>query len=138
MDIRKVSIGIAIFIVFIAITGSLMLSDDGEVDPDEFEFSNLFINPEEIESGENITLSVDVTNTGVETDTKTVQFDLIGISDEATVTITVTLDVEVNPGETETVQIKYPIDQPGNYQVSVEELTGGFLVLELSTSYNSC
>lgn len=93
-----------------------------EVAPPEFEVSNLSVSPSEVEAGESITLTVDVTNTGGETGEKTLEFDINGTTEVKKVT--------VEPGETVSPQETITIDEAGSYQVNVEGLTGDFEALE--------
>ncbi|MBA7609333.1 hypothetical protein ES703_16524 [subsurface metagenome] len=89
--------------------------------PAEFEISDLIISPGEVEEGEAVTVSVDVTNVGEEMGGYTVELVLDGVvvgSEEITpleggLTATVSFDVTRNEG---------------TYQVEVEGLTGSFIV----------
>lgn len=92
-----------------------------EVAPAEFEVSNLSISPEEIEEGKSVAVSVDVSNVGEDSGVKTVEFEVDGVTE--------TVEVEVDPGETESVQETFTLEEAGEYSVEVEELTDSFEVI---------
>ncbi|MFW5953645.1 MAG: CARDB domain-containing protein, partial [Candidatus Natronoplasma sp.] len=82
--------------------------------PAEFEVSNLRVDTSTIEPGNEFKLTIDVTNIGDETGEYTVNFYL---DSEHIGSETVTVD----GGETVTVTHIHTINEPGEYDVSVEE-----------------
>ncbi len=84
--------------------------------PAEFEFSALTVEPEEPELGEEVEISVDVTNVGDIEGEYTVEFYVNdALIDE--------VDVELEAGETETVSTTYEIEEAGEYHMEAEGLT---------------
>lgn len=85
---------------------------ESDLAPAEFELFNLRIEPVEAETGDEITIKIDVTNVGDETSQYNVEFFLnekyIG-SDIVT----------VHGGETVTASYTYIVDEDGGYEVSV-------------------
>ena len=94
-----------------------------EVFEAEAEFSNLQISPVEADPGEEITVTVVVTNIGEEEGTFTV--DLL-INDA----VAATQDVTVGAFLSETVAFTVSRDEPGLYTVGIDGQTGTFRVLE--------
>jgi PKD repeat protein len=101
------------------LTGSFEVKAPPE--PAEFKVTDLEITPEEVEEGEAVTVSVDVTNVGEKEGSYTVELVLDGIvvgSEEITPLgggMTATVVFELTRGE-------------GTYQVEVDGLTGSFTV----------
>ena len=95
--------------------------------PAEFEVSNLIISPEEVEEGEAVTVSVDVTNVGEETGDYTINLDLPAgpYLREKTVSL--------EGGESERVEFEVSRDIAGTYAVTVNGITGSFTVTEPPT-----
>ncbi len=91
--------------------------------PAEFELSNLTVEPEEPEVGDEIKISVDVINVGELEGEYTVQFyingDVIGNN-------TVTIEA----GETEMVSTIYEIEEDGEYHIEAEDVGITFTVEE--------
>ena len=94
-----------------------------EVFEAEPEFSNLQISPVEVDPGDDVTVTVVVTNVGEQEGTFTV--DLL-INDE----VAATQDVTVGAFLFETVSFTVSRDDPGLYTVRIDALTGTFRVLE--------
>ncbi len=84
-----------------------------ELAPAEFEFSALTVEPEEPELGDEVEISIDVTNVGELEGVYTVEFYLNGelICEET---------VEVEAGETETVTTIYGLKEAGDYEIEGE------------------
>jgi len=80
----------------------------------EFKISNLRIDPEKAETGEDVVVRIDVTNIGEETGDYTVEFYLDGehISSDS---------VTLEGGETVTVTLVRIFQKSGNYEFSVED-----------------
>jgi len=94
-----------------------------ELGPAEFEFSALTVEPEEPEVGEEIKISVDVTNVGELVGEYTVEFYVNhSLIDE--------VDVELEAGETKTVSTTYEIQEAGEYHIGAEEESTTFTVEE--------
>jgi len=82
--------------------------------------SNLAITPTEIESGDEITISLDVENSDSQSFTYTVTMQ---IGD-----LTLLIDVELGAYESKTVSRTITQDTPGDFIVTVDGLTGSFTV----------
>jgi|GEM_PF-2307197 len=97
-----------------------------ELDPAEFEFSALTVEPEEPELGEEVEISVDVTNVGELEGEYTVEFHVNdALIDE--------VDVELEAGETETVSTSYEVEEEGEYDIEAEDMSITFTVEEVTT-----
>ncbi len=106
------------------LTGSFVVSQLLiPLSPAEFVVSNLFASPDEVEEGEDITISITVTNIGETEGTYTVEFNIDGVTIE---TETVTLA----GGETTTIYYEETWTA-GTYQINVEDLTETFTVSEI-------
>ena len=90
--------------------------------PAGFEIS-LSVSPSEVSSGEEVTISVEVTNTGEIAGTYEV---ILQIDDEVEDTQAVT----VAPGETETVTFSVSREEAGTYEVEVGDESDSFTVVE--------
>ncbi|MFW6048144.1 MAG: InlB B-repeat-containing protein [Candidatus Natronoplasma sp.] len=87
-----------------------------EGDKPEFEVTNLEIDPEEPEPGEEFDISVEVTNIGETDGEYAVEFEINGeIIDSKT--------VELDPDQTETVIFTHSIDDTGEHELEVEGQT---------------
>ncbi len=94
-----------------------------KLSPAEFEFSALTVEPKEPEVGEEIKISVDVTNVGEIEGEYTVQFYINGdVIGNDTVT--------VEAGETETISTSYEIGEDGEYHIEAEDASITFTVEE--------
>ncbi len=92
-------------------------------EPATFTLDSLSISPEEIHTGENVTISVRVTNTGEQTGSYEVT---LRIDDTVVATGEVTLD----GGASQTVTFATFRDVAGTYSVSVDGLSGTFTIEE--------
>ena len=88
-----------------------------------FMLSNLTIEPETVYAGEEVKVSVLVSNVGGRTGTHTVTLTVNG-------TVEATVDVTLRAGESRTVTFKIVKAEPRTYLVEVDGLTGSFTVLE--------
>ena len=86
-----------------------------------FELSNLVIEPDSVNVGKSVTVSVDVANVGTLSGTHTVKLMIGG---DLVVEKTVTVDV----GASETVTFTYQTDVEGTHRVEIEELEDSFKV----------
>ena len=89
-------------------------------EPAEFQFSTLIVEPEEVEPGEEVNISLRVTNIGEATGNRTITLD-VGeglITDVKTVTLA--------GGESETITFTVTPETEGVYSVTIEDLVGGF------------
>jgi uncharacterized Zn-binding protein involved in type VI secretion len=85
--------------------------------------SGLTIDPNSVEKGETVTVSVEVTNTGEESGTHDVTLMIDGdVKEEKTVTL--------NPNESETVSFEVSTSQLGTFEVEVNGLSGSYTVTE--------
>ena len=87
----------------------------------EFTVASLDVTPEQVKPGQEVTASVNVTNTGGSEGSYTVNLTING---EVEQTETVTLA----PQATETVTFTITKEEPGSYGVSIDGLTGEFTV----------
>jgi len=90
--------------------------------PAGFEIS-LSVSPAEVSSGEEVTISVEVTNTGETAGTYQVVLKINGEEED-------TQAVTVAPGETETVTFSVSRDEAGTYNVGVGDESKSFTVVE--------
>jgi hypothetical protein len=97
----------------------------GAVLPPEFTLANLVISPREVSSGEDVTISVVVTNTGGSTGSRTVELRIDGA-------LVATEEVTLAPGASDTVAFTVARDEAGTYGVTVKvedkSLSGSFTV----------
>ncbi len=98
---------------------SFTVSEEGE-EPD-FTFSNLRAEPDEVYEGEDISLMLDVENTGGSAGEHTVQFYVNG-------TLVGEYTVEVGAGDTATASITHSEAEAGSYELTAEGLDAGFVV----------
>ncbi len=96
----------------------------------EFELSNLRVNPEGPEAGEEIELKTDVSNVGDAAANYTVEFFL----DDTKIGSDT---VEVNGGETETASITYTVDEAVEHELEAGDKTTSFSVKESGSSNNN-
>ena len=95
--------------------------------PAEFQISNLEVNPNDVEIGEEVTVSVDVVNIGGQTGSYTLSFI---VNQTTTDTRTVTLEKE----ESTTVDFKIAKQAPGTYIVEVAGEVSQFTVGDESSN----
>ena len=88
--------------------------------PAEFILSDLSITPDEVEPGEEVTITFTVTNVGEEKGTCTVTLSVEGEP--------ITMEVTLEGGKSETVEFKFTPEAEGTYDVEVDGLTGSFTV----------
>jgi hypothetical protein len=88
--------------------------------------SNLNISPKQVKPGEQVTISVEVANTGDTAGTKTVTFNVNKVVEQ-------TKSVTLEPGAKATVSITTTDNIEGNYLVEVEGLSGNFTVTSSTT-----
>jgi hypothetical protein len=93
--------------------------------PPKFEVSNLLITPHEVQRGGIVTISVNVTNVGEQPGVKSVTFKTTNRNETTSVKLTPLL----GKGESATVSYLVTGGEPGDYQVTVEELSGSFKVV---------
>jgi len=93
--------------------------------PSNFTLADLSISPARVSPGENVTISVLVTNVGVAEGTYQA---VLKIDDVVTATRSVTL----GPAESTTVTFTIAEEQPGTYQVKIGTLEGSFVVEEVA------
>ncbi len=91
----------------------------------EFEVSNLVIEPAEALTGETVTVTVDVANTGGAEGTYYVLLLVNGIN-EASQGITLA------PETVETVRFSLVKDSPGTYTIEIAELKGTLMVISIN------
>jgi len=84
-----------------------------------FVVENLVINPEVVESGKNVTISVDVANIGTAEGTYIVTLKIENVVEAIE-------NVTLDEGETENVTFTVSRDDEGTYHVEVDGLTGSF------------
>jgi hypothetical protein len=95
--------------------------------PANFTITALMIAPDEIESGEMVTISTLITNTGDLTDTYEVTLKING-------SIVEVKEAEVIGGEDEKVVFSVTAEEAGTYKVDVNGLAGSFVVKEKAVS----
>lgn len=89
-----------------------------------FRVSNLTVNPAEVEAGNEVTISVVLTNIGEGEGSYTLVLKVNQVVED---TKTITLDA----GASTTVQFKVTKEEAGTYDVEIRELSGGFNVKEV-------
>ena len=89
--------------------------------PANFVFSSLNIVPPEIEAGKNVTVSVNVTNTGKAESSATVTLRVEGEIEESR-------ELVLGSGASESVAFTVTRDDPGTYGVEIEGLTSEFII----------
>jgi hypothetical protein len=87
------------------------------------QYANLYINPTQAKTGEEVTISADISNTGQTSGNYTVALKING-TDEQTKTMA------VNAGETYEASFTLTKTVPGTYNVSLGTLSGVFTVLK--------
>jgi len=93
----------------------------------EFEVTPITITPNEVATGESLTVSAKVTNVGGADGVYTAKLTING-------TEVATKDIAVASGATETVSFTLTEETPGNYMVALNNLTGSFEVLKLPSA----
>ena len=88
--------------------------------PAEFQFSQFIVEPEEVEPGEEVNISLRVTNIGEATGNHTVTLDV----GEGLITSVKTVTLAGN--ESETITFTVIPEAEGVYSVTIEDLTGSF------------
>ncbi|MCW4014984.1 MAG: hypothetical protein NWF06_01300 [Candidatus Bathyarchaeota archaeon] len=97
--------------------------------PADFQISNLEITPNEAKPGEEVTVSVKLTNVGGETGSYTIPFSINQIEEE---TKTVTLE----PDQSTTVVFKVTKQTLGTYNIDVDGLVSKFTISETPSNGN--
>lgn len=97
------------------------------VSPAEFQVSDLEVTPSDVEVGEEVTVSVEITNIGGQTGSYTLPLIINQTTEE---TRTVTLD----KGESTTAEFKVTKQTPGTYNIEIEGLVSEFTVREATTN----
>jgi len=95
--------------------------------PAEFQISDLEVNPSEVEAGEEVTVSVRVTNVGGQPGSYTLQL-LINQTIEDTETVT------LDEGASTTTEFKIVKQTPGTYNVEIDGLVDEFTVRATSSN----
>lgn len=90
--------------------------------PAKFVLSNLNITPTEVKPGEEVTISVEVTNIGGREWRHTVSLRVNQVLEQ-------TKQITLAPGQTEVVTFTVTRDEPGSYTIEVNGLTKGFTVV---------
>jgi len=91
--------------------------------PAAFTSSLLSISPLEVDTGQTVTISISVANTGEEEGSYTVTLKLNGVVEE-------TREITLAGGSSETVTFATAKDEAGTYSVDIDGLTGLFTVRE--------
>ena len=86
-----------------------------------FTFANLQVSPATIEAGEQVTISVEVTNTGEAVGTQTVTLKINSA-------VEATKDVTISAGASQPVSFTVTRDQEGDYTVDIDGQAGTFEV----------
>jgi uncharacterized membrane protein len=95
--------------------------------PPEFQTSDLEVTPHEVEAGEEVTVSVKITNVGGQTGSYTLQL-IINQTIEETETVT------LEEGASNTTQFKIIKQTPGTYNIEIDGLVDEFTVREKSSN----
>lgn len=95
--------------------GELSVSLNVNQIPPEFEYSNLSFTPENPIAKETITVTLEVENGGGETGTELVELYVGDDIEEKT-------EVEIAPSTTEEVEFNIEFEEPGEYEIMVDEL----------------
>jgi uncharacterized membrane protein len=95
--------------------------------PADFQISDLEVTPREVEAGEEVTISVKVTNVGGQTDSYTLQLLLNQTTEE---TKTVTLE----GGASTSIEFKIVKQTSGTYTIEIDSLVDTFTVKEASSN----
>lgn len=91
--------------------------------PAAFRVDELIINPDRVDPGEEVTITVRVTNIGGTIGSYTAQLKINGVT-EAERT------VDLAPGTSQRLRFSVTRDTPGTYTVTLGELTGDFVVIK--------
>lgn len=91
--------------------------------PAEFEIISLDITPLEVIAGERVSITAEVKNTGGSEGTYTLSLTIDGVKAQAKV-------VKIAPRATETVSFTAAKDEPGTYNVQVNDFSGTFRILK--------
>jgi uncharacterized membrane protein len=91
--------------------------------PADFQISDLEVTPHQVEAGEEVTVSVRITNVGGQTDSYTLQL-LINQTTEETKTVT------LEEGASTTTEFKIIKQTPGTYNIEIDGLVDEFTVRE--------
>lgn len=105
------------------ITHTTVFAILGAVPAAEFTLTNLAISPGEVSPGEDVTITVLVTNTGGSTGSITLELRIAGV-------VQATGGATLAPGASDTVAFTVSRDETGTYGVTVDGLTGSFRVTE--------
>ena len=95
--------------------------------PADFQISDLQVTPSEVEAGEEVTVSVKITNVGRQTGSYTLQL-LINQTTEETKTVT------LEEGGSDTTEFKIIKQTPGTYNIEIDGLVDEFTVKEASSN----
>jgi uncharacterized membrane protein len=95
--------------------------------PADFQISDLEVTPHEVEAGEEVTVSVRITNVGGQTGSYTLQL-LINQTTEDTKTVT------LEEGASTTTEFKFVKQTPGTYNIEIDGLVDEFTVREASSN----
>ncbi len=93
----------------------------------KFTFTNMQILPLEVKAGDEATISVDVANTGTAPGNYTVELKVNGttVSSQA---------VTLNNGNSTKVEFTHVEEEPGTYNISVQDLKGSYVVVKKSSA----
>jgi len=97
------------------------------IPPADFQISDLKVTPSEVEAGEEVTVSVKVTNVGGQTGSYKLQL-LINQTTEETKTVT------LEEGASTTTEFKIIKQTPGTYNIEIDGLVDKFTVREASSN----
>jgi uncharacterized membrane protein len=100
------------------------------IPPADFQISDLEVTPSEVEAGEEVTVSVKVTNVGGQTGSYTLQL-LINQTTEETKAVT------LEEGVSTTTEFKIIKQTPGTYNIEIDGLVDEFTVREASSNGDS-
>jgi hypothetical protein len=113
-----------ITVVILIAGASYFLLSKRELKPAEFTVASLNVSPAEAQPGETVTVSLEVTNTGEQEGTYTVELKIAGAVENS---ITVTLA----GGASTTITFEVIKEVAGSYSVAVNGLSGSFTVREV-------
>lgn len=129
-----VPVRILAFILFTVLTSALIASASAQppTPPLPPILSNLTIKPEEIERGDNVTINLDIKNIDSQSFTYTVTMKIENINDPPPTwppyNVTLTIYVELEAHESKAVSHTITLDAVGDFNVTVDGLTGSFTV----------
>ncbi len=97
------------------------------VSPAEFQVSDIYVTPSDVEAGKEVTVSVKITNVGEQTGSYTLAFVINQTTEE---TRTVTLE----KGKSTTAEFKVTKQTAGTYNIEIAGLVSGFTVREATSN----